>query len=49
MCLNQVEFSTNLLDQPVIHTYQKLNLAFLFSPFCFDIENVDTKMYLHGF
>jgi len=24
-------------------------LTFLFSPFCFNIENIDTKVYLHGF
>jgi len=27
----------------------KLNLTFLFSPFRSYIENIDTKMYLHGF
>jgi len=27
----------------------KLSLTFLFSPFRSNTENIDTKMYLHGF
>jgi len=27
----------------------KLNLTFLVSPFCSDIENIETGMYLHGY
>jgi len=36
-----------------VYTYQKvvkkLNLTFLISPFCFDIENIETKMCFRGF
>jgi len=27
----------------------KLNLTFLYSPFCSDIENIELKMCLHDF
>jgi len=27
----------------------KLNFTFLFSPFCSNIENIEPKLYLHGF
>jgi len=61
MCLNQVELAVftwyistiKLFVQPIVYTYQKLfhklKLTFLFSPLCSDIENIESKMYLHGF
>jgi len=53
MFLNSVQLAvltlfistTKLLVQSLLY----INSTFTFSPFCFDIENIDTKMYLHGF
>jgi len=48
-CSNQVELAVFLYMVCIKKLLNKLNLTFLFSPFRSNIENINTKIYLHGF
>jgi len=51
ICSNQVKLAVFMFTVYLnkLKLLNKLNLTFLFSLFRSNIENIETKMYLHGF